>query len=173
MTADHTSARDLPDEAATLSFAAELMAPLKAAGGVVFLHGNLGAGKTTFVRGCLRAAGFQGAVKSPTFTLVEEYMLDSLTLYHFDLYRLNDPEELEWMGIRDYFRPGTLSFIEWPERGAGHLPDPDMALELRYYPPGREAILSFNTKHGQQIRETLEIEAFPERLLKSECHLST
>ena len=168
-----TAPRYLSDEAATLSFAADLMSPLKAAGGLVFLHGNLGAGKTTFVRGCLRAAGFQGAVKSPTFTLVEEYTLDSLTLYHFDLYRLNDPEELEWMGIRDYLRPDTLSFIEWPERGAGHLPEPDLELELRYQPPGREAVLSFHTEHGRQIMEALATTTLPKPLLQPGSELST
>lgn len=156
MSSEQTPPRYLPDEAATLAFAADLMRPLQVAGGLIFLHGNLGAGKTTFVRGCLRAAGFEGAVKSPTFTLVEEYPLAGLTLYHFDLYRLNDPEELEWMGIRDYFRPDTLSFIEWPERGAGHLPEPDMELDLRYQPPGREAILSTHTQRGRQILDELD-----------------
>ena len=161
MTANQNPPRYLADEAATLGYAAELMQPLKAAGGLVFLQGNLGAGKTTFVRGCLRALGFQGAVKSPTFTLVEEYILDGVTLYHFDLYRLNDPEELEWMGIRDYFRPGTLSFIEWPERGAGHLPEPDLELELRYQPPGREAVLSVHTGRGRQIMDALGANTLP------------
>ncbi len=158
MTADQMYTRFLPDEAATLSFAGSLMAAFLTGGGLVFLRGNLGAGKTTFVRGCLRSAGFQGAVKSPTFTLVEEYTLAGLALFHFDLYRLNDPEELEWIGIRDYFRPGTLSFIEWPERGAGYLPEPDLELELRYQPPGREALLKFNTPHGKHLMEALTTE---------------
>ena len=111
-------------------------------GQLIFLHGELGAGKTTLVRGVLRAAGFAGAVKSPTFTLVEEYALPGLTLFHFDLYRLNDPEELEWIGIREYLRPDALCFIEWPERGAGLLPAPDLELELRHAPPGRRALLT-------------------------------
>ena len=133
--------RELADEAATLRFAADLQGRLTG-GGLVFLHGDLGAGKTTFVRGFLRAAGFQGAVKSPTFTLVEEYALPGRTLYHFDLYRLTDPEELEWMGIRDYLRPDALVFIEWPERGAGLLPPPDMEIAFDYAQPGRRARMS-------------------------------
>ena len=149
--------RSLPDEAATLNFATELMQPLRTTGGLVFLLGDLGAGKTTFVRGCLRATGFQGAVKSPTFTLVEEYTLDGLTVFHFDLYRLNDPEELEWMGIRDYLQPGTLSFIEWPDRGSGHLPKPDLELELRYLLAGREALLNGQTERGKMILDTLDL----------------
>ena len=157
MSAKPMITRSLPDEAGTLNFAAELMQPLRGTGGLVFLRGDLGAGKTTFVRGCLRATGFQGAVKSPTFTLVEEYTLDGLTLFHFDLYRLNDPEELEWMGIRDYLQPGTLSFIEWPDRGAGHLPTPDLELELRYSAPGREALLTARTERGKLTLDALDL----------------
>ncbi|GAB6047483.1 tRNA (adenosine(37)-N6)-threonylcarbamoyltransferase complex ATPase subunit type 1 TsaE [Methyloparacoccus murrellii] len=132
--------RELPDEPATLQLAAEVHARLPP-GALVFLHGDLGAGKTTFVRGFLRAAGYAGTVKSPTFTLVEEYVLPTLTLYHFDLYRLGDPEELEWLGIRDYLRPDAIVFVEWPERGAGILPPPDLDIELHYAPPGRRAVL--------------------------------
>jgi tRNA threonylcarbamoyladenosine biosynthesis protein TsaE len=100
-------------------------------------------GKTTLVRGFLRAAGFTGAVKSPTFTLVEEYSLDERKIFHFDLYRLNDPEELEWMGIRDYFIPNSLCFIEWAERGAGFLPIPDAIISLTVQDLGRN--ISFST----------------------------
>lgn len=105
--------------------------------GVIFLQGDLGMGKTTLVRGFLRASGFTGAVKSPTFTLVEEYTIDERKIFHFDLYRLNDPEELEWIGIRDYFDQNCLCFIEWAERGTGFLPQPDMIISLTVEGLGR------------------------------------
>ncbi len=141
---------NLPDEAATLALAASVYRCLPP-GCLVYLHGNLGAGKTTFVRGCLRGAGYAGAVKSPTFTLVEEYALADRALFHFDLYRLNDPEELEWMGIRDYLRPDATCFIEWPERGAGLLPEADLDIRLEIAGPARRAVISANTGQGRAI----------------------
>ncbi len=119
----------LNTEADTLAIAARLSHTFTA-GHLVFLHGDLGAGKTTFVRGYLRAMGYEGAVKSPTFTLVEEYPLANVTVYHFDLYRLSHPEELEALGIRDYLTPDSLCFIEWPERGRGVLPVADFNIRL-------------------------------------------
>jgi len=96
----------------------------------VFLSGELGAGKSKFARGVLRALGAQGAIKSPSYTLVETYELPDVNAVHLDLYRLIDPAELEHLGLADYHRPGFLWLIEWPERGAGRLPAPDLRFEF-------------------------------------------
>ncbi|WP_369602714.1 tRNA (adenosine(37)-N6)-threonylcarbamoyltransferase complex ATPase subunit type 1 TsaE [Hahella sp. SMD15-11] len=119
----------LESEAGTEKLGAAL-AHVVQAPATVFLEGTLGAGKTTLVRYWLRALGHSGAVKSPTYTLVEPYELDGVTLYHFDLYRLGDPEELEYMGMRDYFDSESLRLIEWAERGQGLLPEPDWLIRL-------------------------------------------
>jgi len=97
---------------------------------VVELSGDLGSGKSTFARGALRALGVTGAIKSPSYTLLETYELPGIEALHLDLYRLHDPEELEHLGLADYFRPGTLWLVEWPEKGAGRLPRPDLRFEF-------------------------------------------
>jgi tRNA threonylcarbamoyladenosine biosynthesis protein TsaE len=124
--------------------------------GVIFLEGDLGMGKTTLCRGVLRAYGHRGAVKSPTYTLVEPYDLGGRRLYHFDLYRLADPEELEYLGIRDYFEDDELCLIEWPQRGAGWLPVPDLQLSVSIEGQGRRLECHAMTPRGSQILDVLK-----------------
>jgi len=126
----------LPDSESTEKFGAELFTclPEKA---LIFLHGDLGAGKTTLVRGLLRAAGVTGAIKSPTYALIEEYDIGDRKIFHFDLYRLAEADELEWIGIDDYLNQNALCFIEWAEKGTGVLPDADIHITLTNQDAGR------------------------------------
>ncbi len=124
-----TLSRTLRSEEETEALGARLAA-LLAPGTIVFLYGDLGAGKTTLVRGLLRALGITGTVKSPTYTLVEPYRTADLTINHFDLYRLRDPGELEEMGIRDYLQGEAICLVEWPARGHPVLRDCDLAVTL-------------------------------------------
>jgi len=143
------------DEDAMMRFGQVLFTAM-ASEGVVFLQGDLGLGKTTLCRGVIRAAGHSGVVKSPTYTLVEPYEFSDSIIYHFDLYRLCDPEELEYLGIRDYFSTGMLSLVEWPDKGKGALPIPDVEIEISIKEQGR--LLSYHgaTKKGALAVASIE-----------------
>lgn len=121
--------RRLADEAATIAAGIDIGAALEGQG-IVFLYGEMGAGKTTFCRGILRQYGYQGAVKSPTYTLVEPYNLPQHSIFHFDLFRLTDGEELYYLGIEDYFSSPSICLIEWPEKGAEFLPSCDLKINI-------------------------------------------
>lgn len=110
--------------------------------GLVFLRGPLGAGKTTLVRGWLRSLGYDGPVKSPTFTLIEPYVIDSVQILHFDLFRIAKPSEIEYIGMLEHLETSQLQFVEWPERGDDHLPSPDLDVQLEYDGPYRQATIS-------------------------------
>jgi tRNA threonylcarbamoyladenosine biosynthesis protein TsaE len=134
--------RELPDEAATIEAGRQFALLLKP-GLTIYLHGDLGAGKTTFVRGVLQGLGYKGKVKSPTYTLVEPYELEPnvksrYNLYHFDLYRFNDIEEWEAAGFREYFSEDTICFVEWPEKAADLLPEPDFDIKITHLTSGRK-----------------------------------
>lgn len=147
----------LANEAATLNFGATLSRVLTP-GTIVFLEGNLGAGKTTCLRGILRGLGFSGSVKSPTYTLVEEYDVEWGPLYHFDLYRLQTAEELETIGIREYFGDNAVVVVEWAERGIGVLPKPDINIifTIDILKNNRTITLKAYTLKGKNMVEKLQ-----------------
>ncbi len=149
------------DEDALVSFGRRLAERL-VPGMSVYLRGELGAGKTTLVRGVARGLGHVQAVKSPTYTLVEPYETLAIPLYHFDLYRLGDPGELEFMGLRDYFAGEALVFIEWPERGEGFLPPPDLEIRLAVQGAGRRLDARACSERGEAcLAELAEERALP------------
>ena len=127
----------------------------------VTLQGNLGTGKTTLVRGLLRARGVEGAVRSPTYTLVEHYPVSSLYFYHFDLYRFTSPDEWDAAAMSECFRDDAVCLVEWPERAGDRLPEPDLALSLAYVPndPGRELVAIAHTTSGEQCLNALATSA--------------
>ena len=144
----------LADENATVMLAQRLAARLKA-GMVIYLHGDLGAGKTTLVRGVLNALGYDGRVKSPTYTLVEPYHVAGLDLRHFDLYRLHDEEEWEAAGFCDELDGRNIFFIEWPKKAQGLIPQADMEITFGILPHGRKVEIHANTETGKQCLEQL------------------
>ncbi|WP_322615606.1 tRNA (adenosine(37)-N6)-threonylcarbamoyltransferase complex ATPase subunit type 1 TsaE [Pseudomonas sp. BIC9C] len=148
----------LADEQAMSDFGARI-ARITQGHGLIFLEGNLGMGKTTLSRGIIRGLGHAGAVKSPTFTLVEPYEIDDIRAFHFDLYRLVDPEELEFLGIRDYFEDDALCLIEWPDKGAGFLPKPDLTITISPQDSGRSLKILSQGSRGEAWCAALALES--------------
>ena len=148
-----TATLHLPDANATEAAGARLARELRG-GMVIAVAGELGAGKTTLVRGALRALGWTARVKSPTYTLVEYYPLSSLYFYHFDFYRFADPSEWETAGLAEFFRSDAACVVEWPERVRGLLPQPDLTLTLAHPAAsdgtGRELALEAHTGAGER-----------------------
>ena len=144
----------LPDEAATLALGAALAHALEP-GLIVYLRGDLGAGKTTLVRGVLRELGYMGPVRSPTYTLVELYAVSRLDLHHFDFYRFHDPREWIDAGFRESFDDRSVSLIEWPEKAAGSLPPADLEIALQTSGSGRSASFTHRSLRGQKCLAAL------------------
>jgi tRNA threonylcarbamoyladenosine biosynthesis protein TsaE len=160
---NHKISFHLKDEQATVAMGARIASLIQKElklGIVVYLSGDLGAGKTTITRGFVQGMGHVGHVKSPTYTLVEPYDLDEWKVYHFDLYRLGDPEELEFMGIRDYFNDNCCCFIEWPERGLGVLANADITLNMAYQGEQRNVEFQSHTALGYRLLIGLEKPVF-------------
>lgn len=145
----------LLDEQATLELGQRL-AQVLTAPMVVYLSGDLGAGKTTLSRGLLRGLGHKGSVKSPTYTIVEPYELQPSPLYHFDLYRLGDPAELEYLGMRDYLNQGAVLIFEWPERGGAHVPPSDLSVTITPTDTGREVHVEGRSARGSACVQALQ-----------------
>ena len=140
---------DLKDESETLRFAESMSSHLRP-GMNLYLKGELGAGKTTFVRGLLRGLGYQDKVKSPTYTLVESYSFLKFTIYHFDLYRFKSEHEWDDAGFREYFNETSICLIEWPEKAGSMLPEPDISIELSHEPFGRHLHMTGFTPIGSE-----------------------
>lgn len=141
----------LRDEEATMALGRHLASILPAEGLVAFLHGDLGAGKTTFARAFLQALGVGERVKSPTYSLVEGYDIGERKAFHLDLYRIADPGELEWLGLDSLAEPGSIVLVEWPERGAGALPPVDLVMNFRHEEAGRAVRLAAKSPLGERI----------------------
>ncbi|MDF1587608.1 MAG: tRNA (adenosine(37)-N6)-threonylcarbamoyltransferase complex ATPase subunit type 1 TsaE [Gammaproteobacteria bacterium] len=145
----------LENEAATLELGKRIALLCPHQLFIIHLEGELGAGKTTLTRGLLHALGHTGNVKSPTYTLVERYDLENRTVFHFDLYRVADPEELDYLGLDDYLSNQSLCIIEWAKQGQGYLPTPDLVIKLTYQNSGRQAALSSQSDAGHTLLKNL------------------
>jgi len=149
----------LDGEAAQVAFGRQLAAflhpPL-----VIYLRGDLGTGKTTLTRGVLRGLGHTDTVRSPTYTLLEPYDLEAMRLYHLDLYRLGDPEELEYLGLRDLLDGNSLLLVEWPERGGDLLPPPDLTVQIQHAGEGRILELVAGSSRGEALEAQLRSASF-------------
>jgi len=143
----------LPDPEATESLGGRIATVLNRIPGtwLITLQGGLGAGKTTLVRGFLRALGYGGRVPSPTYTLIEPYDLEHRSVLHVDLYRLSDPEELEYLGFRELFSGDAVVLVEWPERAGGSLPAPDLSISMEVSGSGRVASIHAGTDRGKEV----------------------
>ncbi len=151
---NHTWSCIIDNEADMLSFGAKIGEHL-ANGTIVYISGDLGAGKTTLCRGILAGKSYTKKVKSPTYTLVESYQLSNTVLYHFDLYRLSDPDELEYIGYRDYLDGSAICLVEWPEKGLGWLPNPDLNIQITDYKQGRKINIQSLSKLGLAVNDNL------------------
>lgn len=144
----------LPDESATSALATRVAATIEA-GLVIYLHGPLGAGKTSFARALLTAFGVGERVKSPTYSLVEGYSAAGRPAWHLDLYRIADPGELEWLGLDALSDPAAVVLVEWPERGHGALPAADLQWHLSYAGDGRHARVMATSGRGRRVLASL------------------
>lgn len=141
-----------PDEATTAAFAQTLAGHPAIGRALIELQGDLGAGKTTFVRHLLKSLGVEGRIKSPTYAMVEPYTLSKMNIWHFDFYRFNDPREWEEAGLRDIFASSGLKLVEWPEKAGPHLPLPDLLLHLEVLPDDTRAVtLTAHTPTGAEL----------------------
>lgn len=138
-----------------LTHFSEIISPFIKTPSIIYLNGNLGTGKTTFTQKLLYTFNYHGKVKSPTYTIVEEYTLKQAILYHFDLYRISDPEELEFIGIRDYVYKQSICIFEWASKGKGIIPKANLIINFEYLPEGRKLILNVD---GHQYNNEFIVE---------------